>query len=57
MPKAFEHSILHAEFTKGLRVPDTVAQWAQQLAIWEEDHSHPNPFVVTFKGKHDLARG
>jgi len=49
VPNAFEHSILHSEFTKGLNSPEIVEIWSRQLSEWEEDHSFPNPFEVTFK--------
>ncbi|KAF9555270.1 hypothetical protein CPC08DRAFT_766080 [Agrocybe pediades] len=50
VPTAFEHSILHLEFTEGLGAPDTVKEWTEQLAAWQKDHDVFNPFERTYKG-------
>ncbi|KAF9555177.1 hypothetical protein CPC08DRAFT_737454 [Agrocybe pediades] len=51
VPSAFEHSILHLEFTEGLGAPEIVETWSRQLAAWQKDHNCFNPFERTYRGE------
>ncbi|KAF9541213.1 hypothetical protein CPC08DRAFT_756183 [Agrocybe pediades] len=50
VPTAFEHSLLHEDFTNGLHMPELVAEWSAQLSAWQKDHSKFNPLETQFKG-------
>lgn len=45
IPEALLHSYAFIAFSKGLREEhgDLMKEWEEQVRVWEEDHTKPNP--------------